>query len=298
MPLSNRFASLGESVRNHPIIIASAAATAGVLLGGFFAVQVVDAVPPRTDAAAAPPAATENKAAPKPVAETTGSAAAGDSVASTECEQQTWPYLSRACMDEYRSRHRAARVVSTDKIDQQTIAAIESPPKTAAQSELTAPASWAPAIASIAPLAPASETPPAATTTFAPPAVAAAPTEAPAAASPAKEAAAPAASQPAAASDTKEKQIVKKASRKPKSERRGRSKPKFDDDDRDSVATASADEGDEEPIVARERRSRRIVERWTERDYDVPDGRGQRRVTVIHRERGGGFGGLFGRFGD
>ena len=45
-----------------------------------------------------------------------------------------------------------------------------------------------------------------------------------------------------------------------------------------------------------DRRSRRIVERWTERDYDVPDSRGGRRqITVIRRNSGGGlFESLFG----
>jgi hypothetical protein len=40
---------------------------------------------------------------------------------------------------------------------------------------------------------------------------------------------------------------------------------------------------------------RRIVERWTERDYDVPayTGDGGRRVTVIRRGGGGLFGDLF-----
>jgi hypothetical protein len=70
------------------------------------------------------------------------------------------------------------------------------------------------------------------------------------------------------------------------------------DDDGDTFA--SADPGErvfEDRNSSRgDRRSRRIVERWTERDYDVPDSRGGRRqVTVIRRNSGGGlFESLFG----
>ena len=63
-----------------------------------------------------------------PLAETTGSAPAGESVASADCEQQTWPHLSRVCMEEYRSKNRSPRVVTTDKLDKPTIAAIETQP--------------------------------------------------------------------------------------------------------------------------------------------------------------------------
>ncbi len=69
------------------------------------------------------------------------------------------------------------------------------------------------------------------------------------------------------------------------------------DDDGDTFASADPDESAFEERSSRsDRRSRRIVERWTERDYDVPDSRGGRRqVTVIRRNSGGGlFESLFG----
>ena len=52
----------------------------------------------------APKPVDEIKPAPKPVAETTGSAPTGENVASADCEQQTWPHLSRVCMEEYRAQ--------------------------------------------------------------------------------------------------------------------------------------------------------------------------------------------------
>ena len=45
--------------------------------------------------------------------------------ASTDCDQQTWPHLSRACMEEMRGKNRAPRVISTDKLDKPTVTAIE-----------------------------------------------------------------------------------------------------------------------------------------------------------------------------
>jgi hypothetical protein len=130
--------------------------------------------------------------------------------------------------------------------------------------------------------------------------VAASAPEAPAIAGADKEAASvPAPPQPAAKTEKKEKHVAKKAPRKPKSERRGRSKPRLDEHDEDTVATAYSDERDDEAIVARPSHSRHIVRRWAERDYDLDeDGRGQRRVIVIHHDRGGLFGNMFGGFDD
>ena len=76
----------------------------------------------------APKPVDEIKPAPKPVAETTGSAPTGESVASADCDQQTWPHLSRVCMEEYRAKNRSARVVTTDKLDKPVITAIETQP--------------------------------------------------------------------------------------------------------------------------------------------------------------------------
>jgi hypothetical protein len=166
-------------------------------------------------------------------------------------------------MDEYRSKNRPARVVSTDKLDKQSVTAIEAQPPTADETKLAVPALWDPSVTSAATLA----TPAAPVVTASAPAEAA--PSAPAVASPA-----PAAEPPTQAAATAEPQ-----------------------DEDTSVATNG---GDDRATDERRERSPRIVERWTERDYDVPNenGRGRRQVTVIKRGGGGGlFENLFGMGG-
>ena len=107
MPSANRFALVRETVRNHPVIVASWAATAGILLGGFVTLKVM-APEPRAEKIGTTHAAIETKAAPKPVAETIGSAPSAESAASTDCDKQTWPYLSSACMEAMRGKNRGS----------------------------------------------------------------------------------------------------------------------------------------------------------------------------------------------
>ena len=74
-------------------------------------------------------------------------------------------------------------------------------------------------------------------------------------------------------------------------------------DDEDDVEACANQTGSAGAFSSAPDRSRRIGERWTEREYDVPssDGHGQRRVIVIRRNDGGsterryGDGGLFER---
>src|SRR6476619_3931259 len=145
----SRFAFLRDTVRNHPVIASTTAATGGVLLGAFLAVQLLATPKFPSDSAmaltavetkATPKLEEEIKPAPKPVAETTGSAPAGENVASADCERQTWPHLSRVCMEEYRAKNRSARVVTTDKLDK-----LDKPTVTAIETQPPAPAAAAPA---------------------------------------------------------------------------------------------------------------------------------------------------------
>jgi hypothetical protein len=288
---SNRFAFLRDAVRNHPVVVATTAATAGVLLGGFVVVQVFAPPKPHVEMAGTAQAAATVKAEPKTSAETTGSAPSGETVASKECDQQAWPHLTGACMEEYRNKNRSPRVVSTDKLEKPTV---EVSPPASEESRLAAPAAWAPSVAFPAPLA----APPPVTTASAPPQAAdpvlskpAVPVPSPpvVVATPAPVAAPAEAPAQAAAvnAEPKEKHAAKKSKRKPKAP----AKQNLGDDEDSTVANNNDDRTDRRPD-----RSRRVVERWTERDYDVPDSRGggRRQVTVIRRGGGGLFENLFG----
>jgi len=94
----------------------------------------------------------------------------------------------------------------------------------------------------------------------------------------------------------KERRVATKSKRKPKSESRSPAKQEFDDDDNASVASGDPDDRASDERSDRRLDRRRIVERRTEQEYDVPasNGDGQRRITVIRRGGGGMFEGLFG----
>lgn len=296
MPSASRFSSLRHTMRNHPVVVASSAASVGVLLGAFVAVQLLATPQPRADSAAAPQAGIASKpqaavaskmevkpAEAKPAPETTGSAPASDRTASVDCERETWPHLSRPCMEEMQSKHRT-RVISTDKLDKSTVAAIEATSPTRPESKPAAPA-----VADAKPVSPSPS----------PVGLAAAPSAVFAAPDPSPTALTSTASQPAADTEVKkEKRVATKSKRKPKAPAIQES----DDDDTSVASNASDDRVSDERTRRRDDRSdrridrRRIVERWTEREYDVPasNGDGRRRVTVIQRGGGGLFESLFG----
>lgn len=290
MPSASRFSSLRDTVRNHPVVVASSAASVGVLLGAFVAVQLLATPQPRADSAAAPQAGIASKmevkpAETKPAPETTGSAPVSDRTASVDCERETWPHLSRPCIEEMQSKHRT-RVISTDKLDKSTVAAIEATSPARPESKPAAPA-----VADAKPVSP-SPSPSPVGLAAAPSAVFAAPDSSPTALT-------STASQPAADTEAKkEKRVATKSKRKPKAPAIQES----DDDDTSVASNASDDRVSDERTRRRDDRSdrridrRRIVERWTEREYDVPasNGDGRRRVTVIQRGGGGLFESLFG----
>jgi len=304
VPSTNRFASVRRNVRNHPVLVATSAATIGVLLGGFVAAEIFAPNRPHADSAPAQQVAAKPKPAATPVAETTGSAPSGDAVASANCDTETWPYLSRVCADQLRSKQSGPRVISTDKLDKPTVSAMEAQPLAPPAPSVAQPA--APAIASTTPPpapAIASTTPPPSTT---PPAIGLAPVastsfakpEPALAVAPATAEAADAPPQPAATAEPKEKHVAKKVKRKPKPA----VKPDTgDDDDNGTVASndpaeqAADDQGDSR---AHRRAGKRphIVARWTEREYNVPasDGDQDGRRVIVRRGGGGLFENLFG----
>jgi hypothetical protein len=113
---------------NHPILVATTAASGGVLLGAYVAVQLfASPVQQQGPGASAPqPVAASNASAkaPEPKAavnaapETTGSALSKDDVAAADrCAGQTWPYLSRECTEQMQSNRRATRAMAPDRVD-------------------------------------------------------------------------------------------------------------------------------------------------------------------------------------
>jgi hypothetical protein len=295
MPSANRFVFVRETVRSHPFLIASWAAMGGILLGGFVTLKMIQPEP-RGEKVGPAQAVAQSSPAPKPVAETTGSASAGGSAAA-DCDHQTWPNLSRACIDAMQAKNRAPRVVSTDHLSKPTVSAIEAP----APSPSATPPTPAPVTAETTPVtspAPANPAPAAA--------VFAAPESSPGAlVGKAKAEENP--PQPAdqkEAKQEKHERVAKKAKRKPKVEPKTQPRDESSDDD-DHVAnvddqTMVSDDPDDRVVRGRIDR-RRVVERRPAREYDVPaeDGSGDRRIMVIRRDNGGGiFGNLFGGFGD
>jgi len=284
MPFVNRFASPFAPpparfgiLRHHPVVIASGAATAGVLLGAFVAVQVL-ATPEKLDANAA-----QTKPAP-PIAETTGSAPSAEpsrDAATTDCDKQTWPYLSRDCM-----KNGGARVVTTDKRDQSTVGAIEAPKSSDAAKP--APAPSAPGTSALT----AGNPPPAAPTPAA--TTAAATTEPVAKPDPVAQAAAEPKRDAAKAEPKPKAKYARKQKRRPARQEFNDNDNAFANDDSDNRFYRFYDRRyDRRRVVQRGNESDRIYGR---RDFDDD---GQRRVIVIRRGGGGLFGSLFGgRFGD
>jgi hypothetical protein len=268
----------------------------GILLGGFVTLKMLQPEP-RAAKVGPAQAVAEARPAPKPVAETTGSAPAGENAAA-DCDHQTWPNLSRACMEAMQAKNRAPRVVSTDNPAKPTVSAIEAPTPPPAATQPSTPA----AVTAETTPPPANPAPPAA--------VFAAPQSSPGALAGTAQAEekSPQPADQKEAKQEKHERVAKKAKRKPKVEPKAQPRDESNDDD-DHVANADADDqamvSDDPPSddrIARGRADRRrVVERRAVREYNVPadDGSGDRRVMVIRRDNGGGiFGNLFGGFGN
>jgi hypothetical protein len=244
----------------HPLLIATSAASGGVLLGAYVAFQIfaapVEQYGPGTPAPK--PVAEANAsdvAAPAGGPETTGSAPSKDDVATMDrCGGQTWPNLSRDCMEQMQSR-KPARTATTDRVEKPAPDAQAAPPQQANNAPAAAPPpnapnttiANAPSIASVPPApAPASNAvapwppavPPANNQTAAAPPAAAQPVAAPSNppdVAPDMAAAAPV--NDAAASAKPEKRKVKEAKRKSK-------KPKTDEFDDRALAYAPGNDRD------------------------------------------------------
>jgi hypothetical protein len=298
MPSAKRFSLL-------PVIVASSAAAGGIL-GAFVAVGLV-ATPVTQKTGPSPSVAQETKADTKaafvpqakatPAAETTGSAPPSDSAADAACDRQTWPYLSRPCMEEWQRKNRAVRVISTDKLDKPTVNAIQEAPApqlapSAAVASTTPPPSESMPVATSEPWF----NPGALATPTAPPAVAQTPAAGQDAAKPQVTASEVAKEEPAKNDAKNDVKDDAKAKKRVAAKSKRKQKPAIESDDDGSAAVASSDDNrlSDDRTERSSRQPHRVVERASRREYDVPsEDRGERRVVVIRRG-GGLFENLFG----
>jgi hypothetical protein len=268
-------------------------------------------------------ATTEPKAVASAAPETTGSApsvpeykASADAEPSApksteqseaaDCQSQTWPYIARPCVSNDESK-RGVRVIATDKLADPVVSMLQAPPEVVTNRRVSKPAAqdktsvassgfataptdaWADeerTLVSGAALARLSIDD------------AAKPNEAraDALASPAATAdhqTAPAVASTADASDARSGSDATAESKFHRGTARDKPKRKLakkTDAGRSRVARGVSDEDDQADFSAAESRSGklkgRIVERWNEREYQVPseEGRGARRVIVTSRD--------------
>jgi hypothetical protein len=219
--------------------------------------------------------------------------------AAAECDRQAWPYITQQCLAERSAGQRRVRVITTDNIAAPVVDAIETsrePPGARGEGRQEMKAKEPPAAPTAsAPVVAAPADPARGVEAKAAPAVeaSAAPAPSPQHASPSEGGVATAASVvPAAAPVVEPKpqhasvkeERGKKARDKRKRETKSRRTPppaRDDDEVGDTGSRATR-------VVERDDSSYgrgRIVERWTEREYDVPSytGSQRRRVIVIRR---------------
>jgi hypothetical protein len=271
MPSANRFVApngLMARLRERPLTLAAGALVCGALFGGLMVGKPADS-PNKAPVRAAETTGSAQPSAP--VARSEATPPANDSTASVDCEQQTWPYLSHECASRTR---RSVRVITTDRLAEPVVSAIEAPPP-ASNVSPTAPPPAGNAAPPPSPLAPPPQTAavePSASVP--PPAAASGTTDGPNKEVSTKEVSTKEVSPREVSSREVSSREVSKQPKRKKARSRERS---FD------RSIEVDDESDQ--IGERDRRGARVVERSTEREYDVPsdDRSGRRRVIVIER---------------
>ena len=293
--------SLVSRLRERPLSLAAGALVCGALLGGLAVYQpgsrdgAAEAEGRAETTGSAPSsAASPNIASTKPahvkaeeaIGKEAEPTAPASRTAAVDCDEQTWPYLSNECAERKR---RSVRVITTDKLPEPVVSAMEAPSVSAS----VPPAASAPPVnRNIANLTPA---PFASVPSPSPRSVE--PTLEPAAKPSAEPAAEPSASAAPAASMAAPPRDTGRRAKRKRAKSRERTLDDRPVDDRSfedhaiEVVDASAPTRDRiaDRSRGRDRSGARIVERWIEREYDVPsdDRSGRRkRVIVIGRDDG------------
>jgi hypothetical protein len=307
--MSTHHQSSSIRFRMSPVAIALTAGAIGLICGALFVAVLAMSFTQSSDVAqnqsvettgAAVPARAEQQPMQTPdVATATAEAATPASAddeskqAAAECDRQAWPYITQQCLAERSNSQRRVRVITTDNIAAPVVNAIETsrePSGAKGEGQAKQPLATPPASAPVAavPAAPAQAEAKATPVvdTGAPPAPAQTVPlgeRAVVPVAPVVPAAVPASqSKPQHASGKEER--GKKARDKRKREAKSRRAPLTGDDDETEDSGSRPTRGLEREDSSSHRRGR-IVERWTEREYDVPsyNGSQRRRVIVIRR---------------
>jgi hypothetical protein len=320
-------------------LMTASIAAIGAVFGAFYLGTVFSNAPLETKSVATAETTGSASAQDNPRKEETQTTATASAPVeasnAANCREQTWPYIARPCLANEKGG-RGVRVISTDKLADPVISVVETPPdavinRKAAPAEPPKGQAAAPAPAAVPAPAAANNSASAEVTplksgaalgavAISPAALPPAQTPEPVAAAspppaepPVQPAATPATPpQPAvqATAAVEPQAVPDKRSEKSKRKAAKRQDDRFKDSERSKTVTAQSDDDDEDAPVAEKSSGRikgRVVERWTERDYNVPshDGSGTRRVIVNSRddtyrersvstERGGGLPNIFG----
>lgn len=133
MPSPDRFemptTGLGSRLRERPFALAAGALVCGALLGGLVVYQPSGSMSgasrsTETTGSGSPRNSPLLQADAATPANGTQQAAPSDNSGAVDCDQQTWPYLSQECAEHKR---RSLRVVTTDRLAEPVVNAIESP---------------------------------------------------------------------------------------------------------------------------------------------------------------------------
>jgi hypothetical protein len=298
-----------------PVAIAMTAGAIGSICGALFVAVLAMPSTQSSDLAQSRPAETTGAAGsvqeqqpvktdmpPAATAEAAASSSGDDEskrAAAAECDRQAWPYITQQCLAERSAGQRRVRVITTDNIAAPVVDAIETSRELPgargerrqdmkAKEPPAAPTASAPVVAAPADPARGVEA-------KAAPAVEASAAPAPQHTSPGEGGVATAASVvPAAApvveskpqhASVKEERGKKARDRRKREAKSRRTSPPERDDDEAGDTGSRTTRAVERDDSGSDRRGR-IVERWTEREYDVPsyNGSQRRRVIVIRRD--------------
>lgn len=284
------FQAVLNRFRNRPSAIAAAAGGIGLVCGALAMAMTAQPTPPPTERhQAAVQVPSQGQVAANPLVETTGTApravrpdtptAALDTAATptSDCDAQAWPYITRECLAKRHAERSRVRIITTDRITPPAPAVVvlsrtaEAPPSSVSVHETK---SQAPAAVIAAAEVPVETI-----------AVESVPLPLPR----------PDVVSATLVNETAASEIAEKPAPAPSKRARN---ARLQQREQGSLRRAAQSVRGEDRVTEMDRPRGRVVERWTEREFDVPSERGMQRRRVIVRSGGGHppgpFGAMFG----